>query len=193
MGNDFNKESFAPSTENGLISINGKGKEITGKTVEVFRSFDSEGIEVGRLEIIVTDMDQKELRLGNLVNHSVLGIVEIIGVGKDYIHCLYNGETHYESINSFFPIPLTEEWLLKFGFISCDFRETYDPNDKFSEDFSYTLDSGLSNREFVCYPYNGWYIEIGQYAQIKEKLKIKFVHHFQNIYFDMTEKELEIK
>ncbi|MDV3822937.1 hypothetical protein CMU07_09240 [Elizabethkingia anophelis] len=62
-------------------------------------------------------MKIQELRIGNYINHSELsGITEVIAIGKDYIHILFNNETLYESIKWFTPIPLTEEWLLKFDF-----------------------------------------------------------------------------
>ena len=61
-------------------------------------------------------MEVNELRIGNLANHSKLGIVEIIAVGKDYIHCSFDRETFYENMGRFSLIPLTDEWLLKFGF-----------------------------------------------------------------------------
>lgn len=64
-------------------------------------------------------MDIKELRIGNLIDHSELGIVEIIAVGKDYIHCVFNGETFYENVRCFSPIPLTEERLKENGEFIC--------------------------------------------------------------------------
>lgn len=140
-------------------------------------------------------MDLKELRLGNYIYESpnITDVVEtdVIKINKsDLVSILESDEHIFET--HYHPIALTEEWLLKFGFtINGDSKFLKDGS--FSDDFSYTLDNGLSNREFVCYPYNGWYVEIGQYAQIGEKLKIKFVHHLQNLYFDMTEKELKIK
>ena len=76
-------------------------------------------------------MDVKELRIGNLANHSELGIVEIIAVGKDYIHCTFNGETFYEGVGRFSPITLTFEWLIKFGFKAMEESEyTYDAYSK---------------------------------------------------------------
>ncbi len=135
-------------------------------------------------------MNVKELRIGNYLNHSELGIVEIIAVGKDYIHCVFNGETFYEGVRCFSPIPLTEEIILKAGFEGSDFDKKYNPNDEFNEQFYYKLKSGISYRDFECYPSKGWVVKLGDY---NDELVIEHLHQLQNIIFDLTGKEIEFK
>lgn len=78
------------------------------------------------------------------------------------------------------PIPLTEEWLLKFGF-NVEIKKTWSFG--YEKDYNvYTLD-GLT--------YNGiqaqwWYVQV-------LKNQPQFVHQLQNLYFALTGTELEIK
>lgn len=76
------------------------------------------------------------------------------------------------------PIPLTEEWLLKFGFE----KFIYPPMPTaFQEIVSYSL-NGLeySTANSSCFRwYGGYCIE-----------NIKYVHQLQNLYFALTGKEL---
>jgi hypothetical protein len=72
------------------------------------------------------------------------------------------------TINSMNPIPLTEEWLLKFGFIK-----------HVSQSIWYTL-----NKVDV------WFFD-GKYVNDID-VEIKYVHELQNLYFALTKKELTI-
>lgn len=76
------------------------------------------------------------------------------------------------------PIPLTEEWLLKFGFkkeVEC-FYIHYDMIECISLKFHF----------------DGWYIEDNDRGFINTK-PIKYVHQLQNLYFALTEDELSFK
>lgn len=110
-------------------------------------------------------MEAKELRIGNLVNRDGKNIVINSGYEID------NYEGQYK------PIPLTEEWLLKFG-------------------FEIKLKLSGHNGFYL----NGFYIIKSNY--VFELLiegssvilsKIKFVHQLQNLYFALTGQELTIK
>lgn len=128
-------------------------------------------------------MEGKELRIGNYIKHSELhGITEVMAVGKDYIHILFNNETLYESIKWFTPIPLTEEWLLKFGFeiekssSHCiAFNESYDHELQLDKEF------GKTENCWNITKYGGGY------------RLIYYVHQLQNLYFALTGEELTIK
>ncbi|MDV3882965.1 hypothetical protein CMU04_06490 [Elizabethkingia anophelis] len=115
-------------------------------------------------------MEGKELRIGNYIKHSELSdITEVIAVGKDYIHILFNNETLYESIKWFTPIPLTEEWLLKFGF---------------------EIDNGWFKIGYLkLLPIRDLYYR----AIVPITKDIKYVHQLQNLYFALTGEELTIK
>ena len=75
------------------------------------------------------------------------------------------------------PIPLTIEWLMKFGF--C-WRQNYDswvhPKDNKEET---TIDLIISKGFYVC--------------DMDHNPEIKYVHQLQNLYFALTGEELLIK
>lgn len=141
-------------------------------------------------------MEANEWRIGNLISRQDLGTREprietILELRKDKVHT--SGPLivicDYDDIA---PIPLNEEWVLKFGFeSSVGFEDqTYDPNDEYANQFEYTLDSGISHREFVCRPSKGWIIKLGDYD---DELEVKYVHEFQNLFFALKGKELTLK
>lgn len=68
------------------------------------------------------------------------------------------------------PIPLTEEWLVKFGFAMYP-RQAYDLYTKESEGVLFTIKGG--DRFYYS------------------KFEIKYAHQLQNIYFALTGEELE--
>jgi len=76
------------------------------------------------------------------------------------------------------PIPLTEEWLFKFGF------ETNYPKVK---DKFYSLNRFMINSFNFG---NGFRLNTGGAIEYNS---IKYVHHLQNLYFALTSLELEIK
>lgn len=124
-------------------------------------------------------MESKHFRIGNLLNHSELGIVEVIAVGKEYIHCIFNGETFYENIRRFSPIPLTEEWLNKFGFFYSESLEMYLLK--------------IQKEKWLC-----WSKEKGITMQdvnktLFEYKKIKYIHQLQNLYFATQQEELKLE
>lgn len=117
-------------------------------------------------------MDKRELRIGNYVY-----------AGKNNFVCRFEsfyGMTNFESKpDNYSPIPLTEEWLLKFGFEKDD-----DVN-------QYWICSELNHLIYVYYEksrscfamiYNG-----------SQFCVIQYVHQLQNLYFALTGEELEIK
>ena len=83
------------------------------------------------------------------------------------------------------PIPLTEEWLIKFGF-----EKGY-------------LNYLVLKEEFYCYCYEkskGLHIEVFAHDEEDEVIDseyltptINYVHQLQNLYHALTGKELEIK
>lgn len=88
----------------------------------------------------------------------------------------------YETdINLCKPIPLTEEWLLKFGFK----RHHTD----YYNEIMYLKDVP-NNNEFIwgVYPF-----ELGIGFVTNKSKKLKYVHSLQNLYFALTGEELTIK
>jgi len=113
-------------------------------------------------------MKASELRIGNLVDDN--GLVET--VTSDH---LINDE-YYDGLKGCLPIPLTNEWLIKFGF------------EKIRR--SYCLNRSLRYRVIKT---NGVYTFRIEYIDSKHLARIDYVHQLQNLYFALTGNELEIK
>jgi hypothetical protein len=119
-------------------------------------------------------MKASELRIGNWVcdiyeeEEFQLDIVDMCDMD-------INGDLYRTD-----PIPLTEEWLLKFGFKKRDVLSSvlYDmKNPRFSVYLNPPIDKS-----------NKWNI-----LGIEKNINIKHVHQLQNLYFAITGAELTIK
>lgn len=125
-------------------------------------------------------MDVRELRIGNYVDGIKYINSEMVVSSIGYQSM--PGEDNLYLINSypaygFKPIPLTEEWLLRFGFTG---NKGYMRKDNdYSMHFEYVNDGWECN---VCF---------GSYCEDSESLEhIKYVHQLQNLYYALTGKEL---
>lgn len=117
-------------------------------------------------------MKANELRIGNWVlrNNKPVKIVAdkflpiaLETLGKDYIK----------------PIPLTEEWLVKFGF-----EEDF-------EGISSTWHNEVKSiRIEIIHDSNGFHTIVGAFSTW---VNIQYVHQLQNLYFALTNTELELK
>lgn len=126
----------------------------------------------------------QELRIGNSVN-TELGIAEVIGIYEDVVDVKgvsvidnssenkisistrsFDGCVEYEKIQ---PIPLTEEILLKFGFLKDD-------------NFYHLNNIWISNFYENYFSLDGF-----------DETKIEFVHQLQNLYFALTGEELKFE
>lgn len=121
-----------------------------------------------------------ELRIGNLVSDIHAGHTfynEIKQITKERV---YYGNFHSHP-SDLKPIPLTEEWLLKFGFT----RHHTD----YGNGIIYIKDVP-NNNEFIwgVYPF-----ELGSGFVINKSKSLKYVHQLQNLYFALTGEELNIK
>ena len=105
-------------------------------------------------------LSANELRIGNFVNVKTIWQDQIYSVSEGCVTLRANGLFPLEVIK---PIPLTEEWLLKFDF------------DKYNLGFWCSSDA--------------LYFEYGDGRSVE----IKYVHSLQNIYFALTGEELTIK
>lgn len=124
-------------------------------------------------------MKAKELRIGNLVKYSLSNIPQeiksIISVHGDYIVNFQNSEFS-NTIDKIKPIPLTEEWLLKFGFIKLD-------NNKYG--------IGTYNNEYwIEFVMDRVFFFIAAYMDSPPSVGVKYVHQLQNLYFSLTGEEL---
>jgi hypothetical protein len=106
-------------------------------------------------------MKANELRIGNLVYL----------VDKEKIWEILDGHEIDECDDNPFaqPIPLTEEWLLKLGFVSNPFQDRYEKGQLHIE---CAIKKGKT------------------YLWIESMPHIKHVHQLQNLYFALTGEEL---
>ena len=82
------------------------------------------------------------------------------------------------------PIPLTEEWLLNFGF-----ELTNDEGDVKYYDFINNSDySIVFDHSEIALHYNA---KSGYYCIMYDDTKLQKVHQLQNLYFALTGKELQ--
>lgn len=122
-----------------------------------------------------------ELRIGNLIQTDYEGVMEVVNINSERIEYIDAKKLNYRAIGRFElafvePIPLTEEWLLEFGFIPNKYQDEFSL-DLITLDCEYT-DKGIFN------------LSIGEF---KSEIEIKHLHQLQNIYFALTNKELTIK
>lgn len=112
-------------------------------------------------------MKANELRIGNWVKKENGYIIEvdISHISDQYLHQM-NRHSGYK------PIPLTEEWLVKFGF----------DTDK--------ITWWLNGVTLGDYKDGFWFIH-GSLSN--RTIQIKHVHQLQNFYFALTNEELTIK
>tara|TARA_R110000822_G_scaffold233483_2_gene364915 strand:+ start:131 stop:478 length:348 start_codon:yes stop_codon:yes gene_type:complete len=107
-------------------------------------------------------MEARELRIGNLVAF-YYGDEGLLAEKVNYNDL----EFIHQNPQLYKPIPLTEEWLLKFGFdiqlVEIVLGEFY-------------LKKTENHFEYYC----------------NNRVQIKYVHQLQNLYFALTSKELEI-
>ena len=112
-------------------------------------------------------IEENELRIGNYIKRKQSGtIVET----KQFM--LHDYELKY-----FEPIPITEEWLLKFGIDFTSEKEWYH--------ITFTIKGLLfeTSTSMDGFTYN---------LCFEDMINIKYVHQFQNIYFALTGEELTI-
>lgn len=112
-------------------------------------------------------MKSTELRIGNIIESRTKHPVK---ANWGTLRALENGEKTY------FPIPLTEEWLVKLGFK----KENYFTYDNGLISISLPSEDPLLWRNGRTY-FNSWKICDAP----------KYVHNLQNIYFALTDNELQ--
>lgn len=115
-------------------------------------------------------MKSSELRIGNYVKGDTDGVYQI--KMSDFADW-YNDHNSHEFGNHIHPIPLTEEWILKFGFVK---RGLW-----YKKDGCFILGWMNMDKEVIVgmnRDYSAFY---------------KTVHQLQNLYFALTNTELCVK
>jgi len=128
-------------------------------------------------------MKAQELRIGNFIrwedDSNEIIQVESIEKGKEETKDMYfvNGGW----IEDFIPVPLTQEWLLKFGFE----KEEAEAIGIAVWDEFYIGDFQVSNHGVGLTPYH-------LIAYQGRVINIYYVHELQNLYFCITREELPV-
>lgn len=115
-------------------------------------------------------MKANELRIGNYCKEITYSKNEVVKTSVEHFESIELGEINLS------PIPLTEEWLLKFGFEKPAYSWI---GDKFH----------LS--EWDDYPFH-WCVALNKNNAILVD-KLNYVHQLQNLYFALTGEELTLK
>lgn len=136
-------------------------------------------------------METIDFKRGNYIYHDWIDsngdyhdTIRVWGVTQKYLVVNSNMLPEYESImaNAIKPIPITEEWLLKFGF----------EKGKYSDKMSVTYDKNPISLNFAYWkPELNWSLNISC-IHLNHK-SYKYIHEIQNLYNSLTNKELTIK
>lgn len=114
-------------------------------------------------------MEARELRIGNYYFYQSFG--NVIKLDSEMlISLLGDGLLDVHKIQ---PIPLTEDWLKRFGFEYLDFRDKYQID---------SFELQLQNNEV-----GEWYV-----MDYDIFPTIKYVHQLQNLFYALTGKELTL-
>lgn len=124
-------------------------------------------------------MKAGELRIGNKTSNGI-----VVSIFEDHFYTKIGDTTYNSKYHEVKPIPLTEEWLLKFGFkkyvsddndIDIDFQISF--HKKSSEGLIVQL--FMDSNAVIFFSHSG--------------ISLCSVHHLQNLYFALTREELTIK
>ncbi|CAD0220322.1 hypothetical protein [Chryseobacterium sp. JV274] len=129
-------------------------------------------------------MEANELRIGNLTQDKVTKVVYSITANALLYLTACKEEDKEASIE---PIPLTEDWILKFGFQIDQYVEIESLVDE-SGGWDLQLEIEYGERgTVICVSSDS----LNQSLSIPLK-HVKYVHQFQNLFFTLTGKELAI-
>jgi hypothetical protein len=129
--------------------------------------------------------------IGHLLDKKLISIGFIIPSGGYSQTSLEEGDgfDELEEDKMIQPIPLTEEWLVKFGF------EEYSKH--INGDFELCIKSDKPSQHIVVRVYRGGFSVFNHsecdFTQIQFINRVKHVHQLQNLYFALTGEELTIK
>jgi hypothetical protein len=147
------------------------------------------------------ELKATDLRIGNWV---VL-VKENIYENKDYqldAYDIYKASEFDDITECLLPIPLTEEWLIKFGFEKINERTFRIIDKSKDEKLGYKDERNWKELDIIYWEY----IAMGSYAKgykfkwndekyvnYQKEKTIDYVHQLQNLYFALTGEELTIK
>jgi hypothetical protein len=145
-------------------------------------------------------MKVNELRIGNYIRqvktHNGFDwdkIRTVAAINKECylsVNVLEEGESGVTlsklKLDRFEPIPLTEEWLVKFGFVRIKRPFNVDKMPEGTIDYYH-------NKHNYYYNKGSMFLDQGNDEGWNVDLKIEFVHQLQNLHFALTGEELTLK
>jgi len=135
-------------------------------------------------------MKANELRIGNMIYHHMPDRVKYIRkISMDGAHIANKdgGNWAVTIIEHISPIPLTEAWLLKFGFITLADKQVKIYGK------SYFIEDKFENLWIIINSMNDCCIESDSILDISIPIgEVKTVHQLQNLYFALTGEELTL-
>lgn len=133
-------------------------------------------------------MKIQELRIGNWYLSTKFQIPVICEMGDMYeIYMRADGSADYTVDDIFQPIPLTEEWLKKFGF-----KQT-DEGAGFVAFHFWTNLIGEDRLYLRHYVMGGFIWGFNHFEELGQPIDIEYVHQLQNLYFALCGEELTVK
>lgn len=135
-------------------------------------------------------MKASELRIGNWVSGNSDPYMQVHSLWKDEIDLIIEEAVWEYEGHEINPIPLNEEWLLRFGFdISESWYNLYwTVKPKGHREYRDCLGINLQEGRTVLSSNGGIHEAMNVYVNHCE-----YVHQLQNLYFALTKTELEIK
>lgn len=114
-----------------------------------------------------------ELRIGNLIfaDFGDGPKAQILGSGNDI-------QGTVDHLDNYDPIPLTEEWLEKFGFVDCSDCVSLELNEPYQR---------------ILLLHNEWPLLLEIDSCRMPIFNLKYVHQLQNLFFALVGEELTIK
>jgi len=129
-------------------------------------------------------MKATELRLGNYIQGSIIvsngEVIENNHILVDLNVLKMSIDEQQSAISRINPIPLTEDWILKFGLKRKDEEYFY------LKEYDHQILIDINTFDVVLD-----FREEGYYVTIKHDLK--YVHKLQNFYFELNDRELELR
>lgn len=125
-------------------------------------------------------MKAEELRFGNWFSYRgcfEYQVTALLELSVEFLHI--NNKHYFRDYVDIKPIPLTEEWLVKFGF-----ERTYYGREL--NGFHLEASSRIVKTDVLC----GFSLEV---IPEEKYIPINDVHQLQNLYYALTNEELTIK
>ena len=122
-------------------------------------------------------IEAKELMIDNYISY-LAEKKQVLGFDEETVYFKNTISIDYIDIDEIEPIPLTEEWLLKFGFKKRKNRHLFHWENKI------VISEYKDEFENFFYPKTGYDIRFSN--------EIKYVHQLQNLYFALTGAELTV-